>query len=96
MTGVVDRHHLEKKPRIRYWPDGRTENHHEDDPVDYPMWPHHQQSGACVTASPRGRWRSGPAGRGAGQPAACRSLAASRVGSRAIAAPFSRSASRNS
>ena len=32
----------------------------------------------------------------AGQPAACRFLAASRVGSRAIAAPFSCSASRNS
>ena len=34
--------------------------------------------------------------RDAGQPAACRALAASRVGSRAIAAPFSRSASRSS
>ncbi len=39
------------------------------------------------------RGRSGVA---ASQPAACRSLAASRVGSRAIAAPFSRSASRSS
>ena len=48
------------------------------------------------SVDPVRRERSGPAGRGAGQPAACRSLAASRVGSRAIAAPFSRSASRSS
>ena len=42
-NGVVDRHHLAEKTRIRHWPDGTTEHRHEDDPVEYPVWPRRQQ-----------------------------------------------------
>ena len=42
-NGVVDRHHLRQKTRIRHWPDGTSEHRHEDDPVEYPVWPRHQQ-----------------------------------------------------
>lgn len=38
-NGVIDRHNLETKTRVRHWPDGATESRHEDETVQYPMWP---------------------------------------------------------
>lgn len=38
-NGVIDRHSLETKTRVRHWPNRTTDSRHEDEPVEYPMWP---------------------------------------------------------
>ena len=38
-NGVIDRHDLKTRKRVRHWPDGTTDSRHEDEPVEYPMWP---------------------------------------------------------
>ena len=50
-NGVIDRHHLETKTRVRHWPDGTAESRHEDETVQYPMWPRprHWQEAARTT-----------------------------------------------
>ena len=59
-NGVVDRHHLEGKTRIRHWPDGTTEHRREDDPVEYPVWPPPTVGRADVRTPTSRRCRSSP------------------------------------